>query len=213
MVEEERIEEEKERMKEATRTLLNSFYNLSFANPLVIAISQLEGKHILEAEEAYPEIFDNRTVRPFFNLFLSGDEKGILKLTSFGSALKTFRDHIHNFLDNDEVVARMNSNLDMELSNPVKDYVYAALEQLSEKEKLCLRIAYTQTSLTSAQEANRYLESYNVQIEEDEFKETTKKIRDLMLSDPSFEDRIYPVTILKSCIQEATANLETRKEK
>ena len=161
MAQEERTQIEQERMKESMRALLNSLYNLSYANPLIVAISQLEGRHILEAEEAYPEVFDNSAVRPFFNLFLTGDEKGVLKLTSLGSALKAFRDHVHNLLGNDDVVARMNLRLGLELSNPLKDYTYAALDQLAEKERLCLRIACTQIqSLDSVTEANQYLQSY-----------------------------------------------------
>lgn len=213
MVESEKIEmDNKERMKKATMALLNSLYNLSYANPLVIAISQLEGRHVLEAEEAYPEIFDNRTVRPFFNLFISGDERGMLKLTSFGSALKTFRDHTHNLLGNDEIVARMNSNLDMQLSNPLRDYVGAALDQLSEKEKLCLRIAYTKnTRLSSADMANQYLQVYNSGIDENEFKETVRKIQELLLGESYIKDAIQPIMAMAPYIAEYTANLETGK--
>lgn len=214
MVESEKIETEKERMRKDTVTLLNSLYNLSYANPLVIAIRQLEGRHVLEAEEAYPEIFDNRAVRPFFSIFISGDEKGVLKLTTFGSALKAFCDHVHNLLGNDEVVARINSNLEMELSNPLRDYTRAALDQLTDKEKLCLRIACTKVNrLDSATEANRYLEAYGSQIDENEFEDTLRKIDDLMLGEPYAGDRVQPAAILKRYILEATANLETRSGK
>jgi hypothetical protein len=214
MVQEDTTKDQQEGMKEATRALLNSLHNLSYTNPLVIALSQLEGRHVLEAEEAYPEIFDNRAVRPFFNLFLSGGEKGILKLTSFGAALKTFRDYVHGLLGNDEVVARMNANLGMELSNPLKDYTYAALEQLTEKERLCLRIACTKVNaLDSATEANRYLEAHGLRIEEKEFEEMARRIYDLMLVERYARGRIQPVDSLKPYILEVTANLETKKDK
>lgn len=202
------MSEESQVMVKNMKTLLEALYALSFANPLITAMSQLEGKHVLLAEEAYPEIFSEPKVRPYFNLFLSGDERGNLKLTSFGQALKTFREYIHGLLSNDDLVTRVNQAFDIELSNPVRDFVYSAVSATDKIGKMCLRTAARANYVNTPSEIKA---RFDIEISEEQLSEKTKELSELLLSQST--DRVWIPELFKPYILEATSELEGKERK
>jgi len=199
-------EEETQDMVKNVRALLEAFYALSFANPLIVAINQLEGQHILPAEEAYPEIFNDPKVRPYFNLFLSGSERGYLKLTSFGKMMKEFKEHIHDLLSNDDLIARVNQGFGIELSNPVRDFVYSAVSATDKVGKICLRTAARLSKYYSLGEPSMVKERFDIEISKEQFREKVKELNELLLSVSS--DYIEVPELFKPYILEASSELE-----
>lgn len=201
-------EQESQVMVKNMKALLEALYALSFANPLITAMSQLEGRHVLPADEAYPEIFYEPKVRPYFNLFLSGDERGNLKLTSFGQALKTFREHIHALFSNDDLVARVNQAFGIELSNPVRDFVYSAVSVTDKIGKTCLRAAARTSYVNTPSEVKA---RFDIEISEEQLREKAKELSELLLSQSA--DRIWVPEQFKPYILEATSELEGEEKK
>ncbi|MCL0065103.1 hypothetical protein M1N84_04370 [Dehalococcoidia bacterium] len=201
--------EEKERATEDMKQLLTAIYNLSFANNLIFAMQQLKGRTILQAEEAYGEIFDNPSVRPFFHFFLGTDERGRMKLSSLGDALERFITHVHRFLDDEDTIARINKTFDLELSNPLRDLVYSVIKQFDEKEKKVARVAATISSHSYAwfdRVSSGIKDKFGLELSMDEIKDINEKMRMFLLStsDTSFD---IPEQ-LRRHILEATKDLE-----
>ena len=201
--------EEKERTTKDMKQLLIAIYNLSFANNLIFAMQQLKGRTILQAEEAYGEIFDNPSVRPFFHLFLGTDERGRMKLSSLGDALERFITHVHRFLDDEDTIARINKTFDLELSNPLRDLVYSVIKQFDEKEKKVARVAATISSHSYAwfdRISSGIKDKFGLELSMDEIKDINEKMRMFLLStsDTSFD---IPEQ-LRRHILEATKDLE-----
>ena len=207
-------EEEIQNMVKNVRALLEAFYALSFANPLIVAISQLEGRHILPAEEAYPEIFNDPKVRPYFNLFLSGNERGYLKLTPLGKVLREFGEHIHDLLSNDDLIARVNQVFGLELSNPVRDFVYSAVSATDKVGKICLRTAASLDNPYYMEEPygiEKIKEKFDIEISKEQVREKAKELNGLLLSEKSSYIRIPE--LFKPYILEATSELKGEERK
>lgn len=198
--------EEKERMFENMKQLLTSIYNLSFSNPLITIMEQLKGRSTLQAEEAYGEIFDNPSVRPYFHLFLGTDEAGKMKLSNFGRALESFIEYAHAFLDDDDTIARINKTFDLKLSNPLRDLAYSCIEQLNERERKIVRLAANSTYERFDTVQNQMKNRFNLEVSIDEIKRVNEKMRAFLLN--SEDDRFSIPTRLQKHVLEATKYLE-----
>jgi len=200
-------EEEREDMMKGMKAVFEALYALSFVNPIILAIRRLERQHVLPAEEAFPEIFNNPKVRPYFSLFLSGDEEGNLRLTSFGKALKNFSDSVHHFLADDDLVARTNEIFEIELSNPVRDFVHSAVDTTDRIGKICLRAATALRIITSPSDITT---KFDVDLSEKEFREKAWELNNLLLSE--YADRISIPELFRPYVIEATSNLEKEEK-
>ncbi|MCL0098062.1 hypothetical protein M1O19_06060 [Dehalococcoidia bacterium] len=198
--------EEKERATKDMKQLLTAIYNLSFANNLIFAMQQLKGRTILQAEEAYGEIFDNPSVRPFFHLFLGTDERGRMKLSSFGDALERFITYVHRFLDDEDTIARINKTFGLELSNPLRDLVYSVIKRFDEKEKKVARVATMSLYARFDRISSEIKDEFGLELSMDEIKDINEKMRMFLLctSDTSFD---IPEQLGRH-ILEATKDLE-----
>lgn len=204
--------EEKERATEDMKQLLTAIYNLSFANNLIFAMQQLKGRTIWQAEEAYGEIFDNPSVRPFFHLFLGTDEQRRMKLSSLGGALESFIAYAHRFLDDEDTIARINKTFGLELSNPLRDLVYSVIKRFDEKEKKVARVAamfsspYYYYCAPFDRISSEIKDKFGLELSMDEIKDINEKMRMFLLStgDTSFD---IPKQ-LRRHILEATKDLE-----
>lgn len=198
--------EEKERATKDMKQLLTAIYNLSFANNLIFAMQQLKGRTILQAEEAYGEIFDNPSVRPFFHLFLGTDERGRMKLSSLGDALESFIAYAHRFLDDEDTIARINKTFGLELSNPLRDLVYSVIKRFDEKEKKVARVAAMSLYARFDRISSEIKDEFGLELSMDEIKDINEKMRMFLLctSDTSFD---IPEQ-LRRHILEATKDLE-----
>lgn len=180
------MEEQNKEMFESMKQLLTAIYNLSFANPLVTIMEQLKESHILQAVEAYGGIFDNHSVSPYFQLFVSSDEQGRMRPTNFGKALGNFASFTHSFLDDDDVVARINSTFGLKLSNPLKDLVYTATQQLQDDERRVLRIAaespYVRFETLQSQAKSRF----DLELSIDQLKHMNERMQMFLLTTGDF---------------------------
>ncbi|MCL0058832.1 hypothetical protein M1O47_04070 [Dehalococcoidia bacterium] len=198
--------EEKERATKDMKQLLTAIYNLSFANNLIFAMQQLKGRTIWQAEEAYGEIFDNPSVRPFFHLFLGTDERGRMELSSLGDALERFITYAHRFLDDEDTIARINKTFGLELSNPLRDLVYSVIKRFDEKEKKVARVAAMSYYAPFDRISSEIKDEFGLELSMDEIKDINEKMRMFLLctSDTSFD---IPKQ-LRRYILEATKDLE-----
>lgn len=198
--------EEKERMFENMKQLLISIYNLSFSNPLITIMEQLKGRSTLQAEEAYGEIFDNPSVRPYFHLFLGTDEKGKMNLTNLGKAVESFIEYADAFLDDHDTVARINRTFDLKLSNPLRDLAYSCIEQLDERERKIARLAANSAYERFDTVQNQMKNRFNLEVSMDEIKRANEKMRTFLLTGE--DDRFSIPDRLRKHVLEATKDLE-----
>lgn len=197
---------EKRDYREEIKSLLVSLYNLSYANPLIFIISQLVGRSVVEAEEAYPEVFGDPQVRPYLHLLISIDETGKMKLSRFGESLMSFVSWVHGFLEEEGIVARINATYNLNLTNPRKDLVYTVIGKLNKEERIITKIvAETYGSVSFSEVKGKAKSSFNIELDEEVIKKTLKKLQDYLLADKSYSDRfvisdIYKKHILSSKI-------------
>ena len=165
--------------EDALKRLLQAIYDLSLVNPFIAVLQQLEGKSILQAHEAYPEIFTNPKVSPFVSLFLSVDDKYAIRTSSFGGNLKYFIQNVHVLLNNDDTLARINSAFGLDLTNPLRDFAISVLQSVDDKTKQ-IAVLCAQRSIDFGA-AERHFREVGEYITEDEFESISHRLEEMML--------------------------------